>query len=436
MKRSGLFLFALLAALVAGCKPTAVKTPVKLIPVAQSAISDTASIYYRNYKNYSDTDFAQLPIGIFDSGTGGLNVVEKLMTLDMHDNISGKPGSEGIPDLAGEGFQYLDDDANMPYSNYITENKQDYLRELVVKDVLFLTGNKYYANNIEEVPSGAKMPVKLIVAACNPASVYGMDDAEDMLYYGGSKVKIIGIINAGVAAALQGIPAKGDFKVGLMSNAATLESGYYQKQLADSAAKRKISLKVITHDCGNLDELIDAGSDTADVHAQACFKALMDSCIADGNSAPLKCVILGSTHYPFMMKALQEELDKLRDVRVGGRAVYREALADDFRFIDPSEFTAITCYKYLRNKGMLSLGIAKQSLTAYISVPSYQLPADDVDSTGALTYNFKYGRQTGTEEVSTKQVPFSATKLDWNAFSRLQTRIPHTYSIIIKSIQQ
>ena len=50
-----------------------------------------------------------LPIGVFDSGTGGLTVLEAMLTLDAFNNVTGKPGADGKPDFDKEYFQYLAD---------------------------------------------------------------------------------------------------------------------------------------------------------------------------------------------------------------------------------------------------------------------------------------------------------------------------------------
>ena len=58
------------------------------------------------------------PVGVFDSGTGGLTVLEKLLTVDEFDNATGERRSDGRPDLASENFVYFGDQANMPYGLY------------------------------------------------------------------------------------------------------------------------------------------------------------------------------------------------------------------------------------------------------------------------------------------------------------------------------
>ena len=55
-----------------------------------------------------------LPIGVFDSGTGGLTVLEAILKLDAFNNETGEPGADGKPDFTKEQFQYLADQATMP----------------------------------------------------------------------------------------------------------------------------------------------------------------------------------------------------------------------------------------------------------------------------------------------------------------------------------
>ena len=75
------------------------------------------------------------PIGVFDSGLGGLTVLERLLDVDQVDNATGRYGPDGVPDLAHERFTYLGDQANMPYGDYAAEGKSDYLRKRFGDDV-------------------------------------------------------------------------------------------------------------------------------------------------------------------------------------------------------------------------------------------------------------------------------------------------------------
>ena len=129
------------------------------------------------YRELDTGKLVDLPIGVFDSGIGGLTVLEALLTADYFNNDTLQPGADGRPDFAGERFIYLGDQANMPYGNYPAQGHEDYLRELVVKDVVFLLGKRTM-----RVARGSlsvrmdKPPVKALVIACNTATAYGLDN--------------------------------------------------------------------------------------------------------------------------------------------------------------------------------------------------------------------------------------------------------------------
>ena len=80
----------------------------------------------------------QLPIGVFDSGTGGLTILQAILTLDAFNNKTDEVGGDRIPDFFNEAFQYLGDHANMPYGNYAVANKAN---KEYIKYVPFDTNN-------------------------------------------------------------------------------------------------------------------------------------------------------------------------------------------------------------------------------------------------------------------------------------------------------
>src|SRR6185436_7113033 len=80
-----------------------------------------------------DGDPSPLPVGVFDSGIGGLTVMEAILSLDAFNNQTLQPGADGVPDFAGERFVYFGDQASMPYGNYPQKGRELFLRELIVK---------------------------------------------------------------------------------------------------------------------------------------------------------------------------------------------------------------------------------------------------------------------------------------------------------------
>ena len=201
--------------LLTGCN----NTPTKLTanfnsPFLNQVLYDTSNYYFVDFKVNTNLSPA-LPIGVFDSGTGGLTVLSALCNLDNFDNSNLKPikGGDGISDFKTEQFIYFGDQANMPYGNYSEVNKTGFLKELVLKDALFLLGNKYYKTPYDKTYQKDKQTVKLIVIACNTATAYGKNDIERMLSSAGSRIKVIGVIDAGVRGALATF--KKDEKLGI-----------------------------------------------------------------------------------------------------------------------------------------------------------------------------------------------------------------------------
>ncbi|HZK60487.1 MAG TPA: hypothetical protein VFC41_00335, partial [Anaerovoracaceae bacterium] len=83
------------------------------------ALNDVSDYYYVDLKAGSNVT-ADLPIGMFDSGTGGLTVLRALIDFDSYDNSNKKSlkGGDGKNDFINEQFIYFGDQANMPYGNY------------------------------------------------------------------------------------------------------------------------------------------------------------------------------------------------------------------------------------------------------------------------------------------------------------------------------
>ncbi len=112
-KKTLIGLVLALAVTVAGL-PAFGAEPLKIM---DQAARPASSLFSPERKGY-EGDLAGLPIGVFDSGVGGLTVLDAIIALDEFNNLSGKSGPDGVPDFEHERFVYLGDQANMPYGNY------------------------------------------------------------------------------------------------------------------------------------------------------------------------------------------------------------------------------------------------------------------------------------------------------------------------------
>jgi len=488
-------LFATAILSLSGCGQDA--HPVDNMPIVDKALYDTASHFYADFSAYP-ADMRNLPIGVFDSGTGGLTVLEKLLSLDHFDNITGEVGRDSILDFAGEHFVYLADQANMPYGNYEAAGNSEFLRELAVKDAIFLLGDKYFVNPIEEEPTGGKPRAKIIVVACNTATAYAIDLIRGLLEQSNTGVKVIGVIDAGVSATLDELNLQGGeapFAIGVLATPGTIASGAYERALRQELANRGITTPIdivnqagygyaeaVDNDPDYVNPLLFAprtsyrgpalgeaeGDIRADLlrayqfdfsdnqmlarrspgggyaslqlnsaanYARFNLVSLLEKHRASGKGTPIRTIILGCTHYPFYLETLKETLYALKDYREDGRYPYRDLIADEVTFIDPAVYTAIACYNTLRADGNLAYRVTPTEVEAYISVPSNLLGDDCLTEDGYLTHDFKYGRLAGTEELTTKQVPFSLSNLDKNNLQRIEELLPYSWALIAPSLK-
>ncbi|UCF67883.1 MAG: hypothetical protein JSV80_00890, partial [Acidobacteriota bacterium] len=129
------------AALHLGC-PRSVEQPLTLT-VEDLVLSGGSEVFSVPLDHYQ-TPGEERPIGVFDSGIGGLTVLNEIVTIDRFNNQTHEPGADGRADFEHESFVYLGDQANMPYGNYPSEDKVDFLKELILKDVVFVLGNRYW----------------------------------------------------------------------------------------------------------------------------------------------------------------------------------------------------------------------------------------------------------------------------------------------------
>ncbi len=207
----------------------------------------------------TSTSGPESPIGVFDSGIGGLTVVRRLIEL-----------------LPNENIVYFGDTARVPYGNKSAE----VIREYAVQDAKFLLSRG----------------VKLIVIACNTASAVAMDVVRSH-----STVPTIGVIEPTAAEALSTAHSKG---VGVIGTLSTIGSSAYSTALQKLDAKAKI----LTQACPLFVPLAEEGMfdhEATDLVAREYLSRF---------SGKVDVMILGCTHYPLLKGAISRVLGS--DVRL------------------------------------------------------------------------------------------------------------------------
>lgn len=468
----------LLLSLVLACSLFAAEPP----PIVQHADTVTSGPFVLEHEAYRG-DLSNLPIGVFDSGVGGLTVLEAILGLDEFDNGSGEPGGDGVPDFERERFVYLGDQANMPYGNYSGEDKTDFLRELVVKDALFLLGSRYWPARDATSPSFDKPPVKAIVIACNTATAYGYDDVKAALEQWGIPVYLVGVVNAGARGAYAAM--QGDGAVAVMATVGTCASeGYVRAVGAAWGSGGQEPPPVIQQGCLGLAGAIEGDRSyinatpssykgPSESNPAARIEPELETCygfdpaglVQSGDSLlminsvenyiryhtltlvenyaaaagdapePISGVILGCTHFPFYTGGLEEAFGRLRSLEVkhGGSVShpYAGLLAEHMVFIDPAKNTATELYTELNRRGLL-LEPGERCAAAtdefYISVAAANIPGAEYEN-GAFSYSYKYGREPGDLGVEyVRRVPMTAATLSPESIEMVRGKLPLTWA--------
>lgn len=194
---------------------------------------------------------AERPIGMFDSGVGGLTVARALIDLLPHENLV-----------------YFADSARFPYGPRAPEEIRKFALQIL--DVLLA----------EEV--------KLVVVACNSAESAAFYEAADR-----HVVPIVTVIEPGIKAA---IAATRNSKIGMAGTEATVKSGAYDSAIS----KLRPDLTLESAACPKFVEFVEKGDTTSDAllaAAEEYLRPLVD--------AKIDTLILGCTHYPLIAGAIQ-----------------------------------------------------------------------------------------------------------------------------------
>lgn len=483
------FLFFSLLLLTTACKEQH-REKEQFSAIEQAIIQDKQSPFYIDLETYGHID-KNMAIGVFDSGTGGLTVLDALVRYDENDNESLTQGRDGIYDFINEKFIYLADQANMPYGNYHSESKSDLLKEHIIKDVRFLLSDQYYTVK-PSVKKNDKEKIKAVVVACNTATAYGMESIEEFLKKTGLDIPVIGVINAGARGVLDEFGEQEGGTIGVFATVGTIASKGYENTII--GLKNELGytgdIQVFNQGGHGIAEAIDAEPDFIDKSAtsprtnyrgpdldnenHAIDQSLMDvynfdfdhgKMLCDSKDTddcqilqindtenyiryhlvsllekirlaekakPLKALVLGCTHYPYMTETIKKVFGELYNYKRNDQNyLYRDFMIEEVKIIDPAVHVAKELHEALKIRKLLNdkADMFNES-EFYISVPNTDNQNTELDGKGKFTYDYKYGRKAGNIQEYVKRVPFSKLNIPEDIAERLRTSIPATFKMI------
>lgn len=208
------------------------------------------------------------PIGIFDSGVGGLSVLKQFLKY-----------------LPSESYIYLGDTARVPYGNKSKATIREYAREC--SNFLLEKG------------------VKLIVVACHTVSSVALDIVENI-----ANVPVVGMIEPATKSALITSKSK---RIGVIGTRATINSGSYSRSLSKHFASNE--LEIFTKACPLFVPLAEEG-----FIAHPSTQLIAEEYLAEFRKSNIDTLILGCTHYPLLSKVISETLPDIELIDSGEQA--------------------------------------------------------------------------------------------------------------------
>ena len=192
------------------------------------------------------------PIGIFDSGIGGLTVLKEISTI-----------------MPNEDIVYFGDTARLPYGS----KSEKTIIKFSVENTIFLNSKN----------------VKLIVIACNTSSAVSLDYLRNFI-----KLPVIGVVECGALAAVQKTRKK---RVGVIGTKATIKSCAYSKaikRLNSEIEVYEVSTPLLVH-------LVEENWIERDI-----TKAILMEYLSSLIDLDIDTLVLGCTHYPLLAKQIKE----------------------------------------------------------------------------------------------------------------------------------
>jgi glutamate racemase len=213
------------------------------------------------------------PIGVFDSGIGGLTVVRQLLSTLPNENII-----------------YFGDTARVPYGSKSNETVIEYS----IQDAQFLM----------------RKNVKAIVVACNTASSVALPALREKF-----QIPIIGMIEPG---AKMSIESTRNNKIGVIGTRTTINSNAYSKAIK----KLNPPINVIEKACPLFVPLVEEGW----LNHKATYE-ITEEYLKELNENDIDTLVLGCTHYPILSKVIQEVIGK--DVKLIDSGIAAAILVKD-----------------------------------------------------------------------------------------------------------
>ena len=234
---------------------------------------------------------SQAPLGLFDSGTGGLTVMREVAKR-----------------LPSEDIVYFADTARIPYGG---KSKETIIRFSIENSIFLL-----------------EQSIKLLVVACNTATAFALQKLKELF-----KIPVIGVIEPGSEKACQ-VTRNG--KIAVLGTKGTIASGAYK----DTILSLSPHVHIVSIACPLFVPLVE---ERFIDHPAA--RLIVQEYLAPLKAEGVDTILLGCTHYPLLQKLIEEEMEGSAQI-VDSASTCAEKVAQILQELNLQNLQKGGCYTY------------------------------------------------------------------------------------------
>lgn len=345
MSRLEQIILILISAVTVSCANNMSGNP-EPIAYVQRMISDTTSSGYSLVSSYNPDDQSG-PIAIIGQPEDVISLTEIMLNMDLYNNVTGKPKSDGLSDFSGETIAMMLDMANSPYSIDGSTQSIDRLREITVRNFMASIDTIYYSSPFNTVHPLKKKGAKFIILASSLPDSYGFYDIDTLCHFAGSDIPVLSISKA----ILEEIRYTKDPENILIWTDNDSPIAKYNNMAGEFFGKNNIKCEAFTP--------IKYGS------TYKRLTDLLEKYVANGNRSFLTTIIVDD---------ISVDIDS---VKIAAEAIiasdddnlinYKKLLSGNVAYISPKLSLAEQCYHKLRQNNGFTHRISYPSIKPFIS---------------------------------------------------------------------
>jgi len=267
---------------------------------------------------------------------------KSLASCDIYDNVNGVLSSDRLPDFAGETVYVIADEANAPYSDFVSGNRGEELRAVVVNQAVQALDTVSHLSIYDVEGLGRKLPAKIIVLSSPYAAAYGMYDVDSLFSAASCDVSVVSPLVAVFDRAFD----SSCFNLAVISDQGSLSDGVHEKFFLDEVSSKKIV---------GAKAFFFAPSE---FEGEDVITSMMDAYISKGGSEPIEAVLVDNPSVD--PEKVREKLSRMTDVMNEESVLYSHVISPSVKVFDSNEELRRSCFGILRENNLF---------THYISFP-------------------------------------------------------------------